>query len=67
MSRVFAAAIVSVPPFTTPELASIVPVASSASVPALIVVAPVYVFAPPRVKVPVPAVTIPPVPLITPV
>ncbi len=35
-------------------------------VPALIAVAPVYVFAPERVKIPVPALVNPPVPLMTP-
>ena len=40
-SIVLSAAMVNVPAFATPELAAIVPVAFNASVPALMVVAPV--------------------------
>ena len=62
-SMVLDAAMVKVPALTTPELASMVPVASSARVPALIVVAPLYVFTPLSVQVPLPALVSVPAPV----
>ena len=50
----------------TAEVSAIAAPPATRSVPALIAVAPVYVFAPERVKSPVPALVKPPVPLTTP-